>query len=75
VGGREIDPRLPFLGAAFGNRLWRNPELHWQSPFPIFILGVIVAEFDRLVTEIAAELPSRIAALRRDGLGRIAIAL
>jgi hypothetical protein len=30
--GREIDPRLPFLGAAFGKRLWRNPELHGQLP-------------------------------------------
>src|SRR6202790_4035256 len=25
---REIDPRLPFLGAAIVKRLWRNPELH-----------------------------------------------
>ena len=32
VRGGEIDPRLPFLGAAFGKRLRRNPELHGILP-------------------------------------------
>src|ERR1019366_10699477 len=30
--GGEIDPRLPFLDAAFAKRLWRNPELHAYPP-------------------------------------------
>jgi hypothetical protein len=29
---REIDPRLPFLGAAIIKRFWRNPELHEYPP-------------------------------------------
>jgi hypothetical protein len=32
VGGREIDPRLPLLGAALAERFRRNPELHELSP-------------------------------------------
>src|SRR6202011_105391 len=30
--GREIHPRLPFLGAAVIERLRRNPELHEHPP-------------------------------------------
>ena len=30
--GREIDPRLPLLGAHIGKTVRRNPELHERSP-------------------------------------------
>jgi hypothetical protein len=33
VRRREIDPRLPFLGAAIVKRFWRNPELHGHPPY------------------------------------------
>src|SRR6201999_1848123 len=32
MGCGEIDPRLPLLRTAFGQRLRRNAELHWHSP-------------------------------------------
>ena len=32
VRGRQIDPRLPFLGANVRKRRRRNPELHERSP-------------------------------------------
>jgi hypothetical protein len=32
VRGGEVDPRLPLLGAAFGKRFRRNPELHGILP-------------------------------------------
>src|SRR5664279_4971117 len=32
VRGREVDPRLPFLGAVLAKRFRRNPELHEHLP-------------------------------------------
>src|ERR1700676_3204509 len=58
---RQIDARLPFLGAAIGKRLRRNPELHGHPPCCrphiasakrsdwLLVVPSIVAQFEKVV--------------------------
>jgi len=73
---RQIDPRLPLLGAAFPERVRRNPELHDHLPrLPasrrrLYLLPEAwtvpdtpsVAQSGAALTEFTADLPSRFAA-------------
>src|ERR1700722_6560630 len=51
VRRREIDPRLPFLGAVVIKRLRRNPELHGCAPClnGFFFVPALLPHFGTLV--------------------------
>src|SRR5436305_2498719 len=57
VRSREVDTRLPFIGAVIPERLRRNPELHERPPRSWIVVSAgIVARIPTKPAEIAAGL-------------------